>query len=82
MKEMRTLSKLRHPCITTIMGAIVARGCEPIMVMEYMELGSLYAILHNETTELDGETRYYLVNFLEKFKRGGERNKSYMRPKA
>lgn len=58
---MRTLSKLRHPCVTTVMGALVVDGCEPMMVMEHMDLGSLYAILHNETMDLDGETRYYLV---------------------
>ena len=30
--EMRLLSKLRHPCITTIMGAVV--GQDPMLVME------------------------------------------------
>ncbi|EGD72124.1 TKL/DICTY4 protein kinase [Salpingoeca rosetta] len=59
--EMRTLSKLRHPCVTTVMGAVMINGCEPMMIMEYMDLGSLYSILHNETMELDGETRYYLT---------------------
>eukprot|EP00043_Microstomoeca_roanoka_P017580 m.184170 g.184170 ORF g.184170 m.184170 type:complete len:1326 (+) comp16663_c4_seq1:290-4267(+) len=61
IKEMRTLSKLRHPCVTTVMGAVMQPGWEPMMVMEHMDLGSLYAILHNETMELDGETRYYLT---------------------
>lgn len=32
-----------------------------MIVMEFMELGSLYSILHNETTELDGDVRYELV---------------------
>ena len=27
--------------ITTVMGAVMAHGCEPMMVMEYMENGSL-----------------------------------------
>ena len=61
IKEMRTLSKLRHPCVTTVMGAVMINGWEPMMVMEHMDLGSLYNILHNETMELDGEARYYLT---------------------
>jgi len=53
--EMRQLSKLRHPNITTIMGAIVTKKEEPMMIMEYMDHGSLYDVLHNETMVLDGE---------------------------
>ncbi|CAB9514229.1 activated protein kinase catalytic subunit alpha-1 [Seminavis robusta] len=53
MEEMRYLSKLRHPCITTVMGA-VTKG-EPMLVMEYMDHGSLYDLLHNETLALEGE---------------------------
>ena len=41
VEEIRLLSKLRHPCITTVMGAVMSSGCEPMMVMEYMENGSL-----------------------------------------
>lgn len=80
MKEMRYLSKLRHPCVTTVMGAMIT-GNEPMvsiavylplrclsthtanrphipifqLVMEYMEHGSLYDLLHNETMAIDGE---------------------------
>ena len=32
IEEMRTLSKLRHPCITTVMGAVVDKSSEPMMV--------------------------------------------------
>jgi len=53
--EMRAISKLRHPSITTIMGAIVSRKEEPMMIMEYMDHGSLYDVLHNETMSLEGE---------------------------
>eukprot|EP00588_Corethron_pennatum_P001339 CAMPEP_0194299158 /NCGR_PEP_ID=MMETSP0169-20130528/60564_1 /TAXON_ID=218684 /ORGANISM="Corethron pennatum, Strain L29A3" /LENGTH=1505 /DNA_ID=CAMNT_0039049229 /DNA_START=234 /DNA_END=4748 /DNA_ORIENTATION=- len=53
--EMRALSKLRHPNITTIMGAIVTKNEEPMMIMEYMDHGSLYDVLHNETMVLEGE---------------------------
>jgi serine/threonine protein kinase len=55
VEEMRHLSKLRHPCITTVMGAVISRNSEPMLVMEYMQLGSLYDLLHNETMELEGE---------------------------
>jgi class 3 adenylate cyclase len=52
---MRQLSKLRHPCITTIMGAVISSKHEPMLVMEYMEAGSLYDLLHNESMPIDGE---------------------------
>lgn len=53
MAEMRLLSKLRHPAITTTMGAVLGR--EPMLVMELMHHGSLYDLLHNETVGLDPE---------------------------
>ena len=53
--EMQHLSKLRHPCITTVMGAVVENTLDPMLVMEYMEHGSLYDLLHNETMVLEGE---------------------------
>lgn len=53
--EMRQLSKLRHPCITTVMGAVIDRGEEPMLVMEFMQLGSLYDLLHNESMAIEGE---------------------------
>ena len=31
--EMRHLSKLRHPCVTTVMGAVIDKGEEPMLVM-------------------------------------------------
>jgi serine/threonine protein kinase len=38
IKEMRYLSKLRHPCITTVMGAVIPKDNEsPSLVMEYMD---------------------------------------------
>lgn len=55
VEEMRYLSKLRHPCVTTVMGAVVDKGVEPMLVMEYMEHGSLYDLLHNETLVIEGE---------------------------
>ncbi|KAL7518512.1 hypothetical protein ACHAWX_003330 [Stephanocyclus meneghinianus] len=55
MTEMRHLSKLRHPCITTVMGAVIEPGSEPSLILEYMDRGSLYDILHNDTVSFDGE---------------------------
>ncbi|KAG7340885.1 multi-sensor hybrid histidine kinase [Nitzschia inconspicua] len=53
IREMRHLSKLRHPCITTVMGAVVSPKAEPMLVMEYMRLGSLYDVLRNESIDFD-----------------------------
>eukprot|EP00571_Detonula_confervacea_P002410 CAMPEP_0172315400 /NCGR_PEP_ID=MMETSP1058-20130122/25061_1 /TAXON_ID=83371 /ORGANISM="Detonula confervacea, Strain CCMP 353" /LENGTH=1336 /DNA_ID=CAMNT_0013029473 /DNA_START=176 /DNA_END=4186 /DNA_ORIENTATION=+ len=53
--EMRILSKLRHPCITTVMGSVIDLKDEPMLVMEYMDNGSLYDLLHNDTIVIDGE---------------------------
>jgi len=55
VSEMRHLSKLRHPCITTVMGAVISKKSEPMLVMEYMDHGSLYDLLHNESMVIDGE---------------------------
>ncbi|CAB9509368.1 activated protein kinase catalytic subunit alpha-1 [Seminavis robusta] len=53
--EMRVLARLRHPCITTVMGAVITPHRDPVMVMEYMEYGSLHDLLRNETMLLAGE---------------------------
>eukprot|EP00049_Salpingoeca_infusionum_P014361 m.268384 g.268384 ORF g.268384 m.268384 type:complete len:629 (+) comp15657_c1_seq5:968-2854(+) len=65
ISEMRVLSKIRHPCITTIMGAVINKGCDLMMVMEYMELGSLYSILHNDTMVLEGDVLYEMVGCVQ-----------------
>ena len=49
--EMRQLAKLRHPNITTVMGAVLSRQ-EPMLVMEYMQNGSLYDAIRNDTLNL------------------------------
>ncbi|EKX55051.1 hypothetical protein GUITHDRAFT_62967, partial [Guillardia theta CCMP2712] len=54
IKEMRVISRLRHPCITTVIGAVKDKK-EPLLVMELMENGSLYELLRNETVELQGD---------------------------
>ncbi|CAB9513725.1 activated protein kinase catalytic subunit alpha-1 [Seminavis robusta] len=68
MKEMQHLSKLRHPCITTVMGAVVAKGAEPMLVMEYMNQGSLHDVLKDETIELD--TDEHLIPILQDIAQG------------
>jgi serine/threonine protein kinase len=55
VEEMRYLSRLRHPCITTVMGAVMEKDEEPMLVMEFMDHGSLYDLLHNETMVLEGD---------------------------
>ena len=55
IEEMRILSKLRHPCITTVMGAVLNMTEEPMLIMEHMEHGSLWDILQNDTMVLDDE---------------------------
>ncbi|CAB9505497.1 activated protein kinase catalytic subunit alpha-1 [Seminavis robusta] len=65
IEEMRYLSKLRHPCVTTIMGAVL--GKDPMLVMEYMDHGSLYDLLHNETMVIEGDL---LVNVLRDISQG------------
>jgi serine/threonine protein kinase len=54
MKEMRLLSTLRHPNICTVMGEVTL-GNDPMLIMEYMQMGSLFSLLHNETVPLSGE---------------------------
>ena len=52
-QEMRILAKLRHPCITTVMGAVISD--DPLLVMECMGNGSLRDLLSNQTFPLDAE---------------------------
>jgi len=54
VSEMRLLSKLRHPRIITVMGAVMNKYVEPMLVMEFMNHGSLFDLLHNGTVILDG----------------------------
>lgn len=42
------------PCMVAVVGAVVSPGEEPMLVMEFMQHGSLYDILHNETMVLEG----------------------------
>jgi len=53
LEEIRTISRLRHPNICLVLGAVLSKD-EPMLVMEHMEHGSLYDVLHNETAIIDG----------------------------
>ncbi|KAL3940226.1 MAG: hypothetical protein SGBAC_005186 [Bacillariaceae sp.] len=83
VEEMRILSKLRHPCICTVMGmssnnwkfmcccmnfsyfaalfgfctegAVIGNNEEPMLVMEYMDYGSLHDLLKNDTMSINEE---------------------------
>jgi serine/threonine protein kinase len=46
---------VRHPCITTVMGGVVLQGKELCLVLELMELGSLWDCLHNVLFPIDGD---------------------------
>eukprot|EP00730_Choanoeca_flexa_P009274 TRINITY_DN12619_c0_g1_i2.p1 TRINITY_DN12619_c0_g1~~TRINITY_DN12619_c0_g1_i2.p1 ORF type:complete len:1785 (+),score=431.40 TRINITY_DN12619_c0_g1_i2:732-5357(+) len=53
MTEMRLLSKLRHPNIVTVMGAVIDSRKEPLLILEFMEHGSLYDLMRNPNIEVD-----------------------------
>ena len=49
--DIKKLARLRHPCLTTVMGGMVikVKGHKEIhMVMELMEIGSMWDLLRNE----------------------------------
>ena len=44
-----------------VMGSVIDQKEEPMLVMEYMENGSLYDLLHNETMIIDGEVIFPIL---------------------
>ena len=54
------MSKLRHPCLCTAMGAVLD-GDKPLLVMEFMERGNLRDLLSNQTFPLDPEQTLPLI---------------------
>jgi len=56
------LSKLRSPWTVTMIGAILDYNCDPVLVMEFMDLGSLYSLLHNNTIDVDQESMRMMVS--------------------
>jgi serine/threonine protein kinase len=49
------------------MGAMIESGEDPLLVMELMDLGSLFDLLHNETLPLEG---YILLQILRDVSQG------------
>ena len=60
--EMRTVSKLRHPCVVTVMGSVIDTKEEPLLIMEFMDNGSLYDLLHNASIVIDGELIFPILS--------------------
>lgn len=58
--EMRILSRVRHPCVTTVMGAVVMRE-HALVVNEFMRYGSLQDLYLNEMMELDGDLMHPIL---------------------
>mmetsp|Transcript_43011 Transcript_43011/g.82056 ORF Transcript_43011/g.82056 Transcript_43011/m.82056 type:complete len:1338 (+) Transcript_43011:58-4071(+) len=54
-KQIQVMMQLRHPNIITVMGTVVERGQEPLMVMECMSQGNLHGLLQNTTMQLDSD---------------------------
>jgi len=48
VKEVQIMADLRHPSVVLFMGACI-RPPHLAIVMEYLSLGSLYNVLHNES---------------------------------
>lgn len=61
-QEMRLLVKLRHPHILGILGMYHHDNYGWCMVMEFMNFGALYDILHNNVVQLDVITKLRLVH--------------------
>ena len=74
-KELLFLNRIRYPHIISFYGACVEKE-KYALVMEYMPLGSLYKILHNENVEITWPERLSIalqaakgVNYLHRYNR-------------
>lgn len=63
VEEMRHLSKLRHPCITTVMGAVIEDTDEPMLVLEHMDLGGTMFFVCLPTDIISLSFFAFLTNF-------------------
>eukprot|EP00980_Cylindrotheca_fusiformis_P013466 scaffold3437_cov113-Cylindrotheca_fusiformis.AAC.33 len=43
------------------LGAVLEHGSEPMLIMEYMDHGSLYDVLHNETMHIEGNLLLHIL---------------------
>lgn len=55
-KELKILHELKHPNVIELLGVCMEPG-HYALIMELMELGSLYRLLHEEKTQLEWPTR-------------------------
>lgn len=44
-----------------VVGAVVEHGTEPMLVLEYMEMGSFYDVLHNETMFIESGVMLHIL---------------------
>ncbi|XP_063724509.1 probable serine/threonine-protein kinase drkD [Symsagittifera roscoffensis] len=76
--EVSLLRELRHPNVVLLLGVCRDREGRPLMVLEYMENGSLFSVLHDfERSGLDHVAFYQIskdtvigMNYLHKHKPG------------
>eukprot|EP00730_Choanoeca_flexa_P007197 TRINITY_DN12295_c0_g2_i3.p1 TRINITY_DN12295_c0_g2~~TRINITY_DN12295_c0_g2_i3.p1 ORF type:complete len:929 (+),score=195.71 TRINITY_DN12295_c0_g2_i3:388-2787(+) len=59
IQEMRTMAKLRHPCITTTLGAVI-NGPQLKLIMECME-GTLKDLLRDASIDLDLDVKLSFI---------------------
>ena len=59
--DMRVFTTLRHPNITAIMGAVVSKRVQTLLVVECVDQISLSVLLHNSIVELEGEVLHGII---------------------
>lgn len=46
---------MRHPNIAAVIGCVVTRSYDPLLVMEFYPRGTLYDLLHNKSILIEPE---------------------------
>jgi len=64
------LMQLRHPNIATVMGAVISKGADPMLVMEYMQRGSLYDVLRDQDESVQAELEENTLSILQDIAQG------------
>jgi guanylate cyclase len=82
--HIKRLVRIRHPCIVTVMGAAISSSKASkeqysplLLVMEWMEMGSLFEILHHMSFPVDADTA---LGFVQNITRGMSFLHSYSPP--
>jgi guanylate cyclase len=82
--HIKRLVRIRHPCIVTVMGAVIKSSkrskekYSPLhLVMEWMEMGSLFEILHHMSFPIEADTA---LGFVQNITRGMSFLHSYSPP--